>query len=149
MILGWVQRYTARAGRSRLASQLGAFIIIVIGLMEAIRIVQGSMAAENLSWVAVWRGVIPTSVFLLVFGLRFFLFFRFASNFEIRVLTWWLLFILGWICYSIFGPEAGVYYDFFSTFPLETSWVVFLILGGLRFLYFAARSFSYDIDSSN
>lgn len=149
MLRGWVQRYTACAGRSRLASQFGAFIIIVIGVMEAIRIGQGVMAAENLSWVAVWSGVIPTTLFLLVFGFRFILFFRFASNLTIRSLTWWVAFITGWICYTIFGPEPGVFYDLFNSFPLETSWVIFVFVGGLRFLYFAATSFSYDIDSDS
>lgn len=149
MAESWVKRYTARAARSRLASQLGAFVIIVIAIMEAIRIGQGAMAAENLSWVSVWRGVIPTTVFFLVFGLRFFLLVRFASNFVIRFFTWWSVFITGWICYSIFGPEPGVVYDLFSTFPLETSWLVFVLFGCLRFLYFALASFGYDIDSNN
>ncbi len=144
MQTSWAQRYSIAAANSRLSSQIGAFIILVIGLMEAIRIVGASLAAEDLSWVAVWTGAVPTGLFLLAFGSRFFLLFRFASSLMIRSVTWWLLLVTVWFCSEYFGPEPGVIYDLFHSFPLVTSGTIFVLLGCLRFLYFASVSFKHE-----
>lgn len=129
------------AAKSRISSQFGALVILVFAIMEAIRIVRASVAVENLSWDAVWSGGVPTGLFLVAFGLRFLLFFSFASSL-------WLSFGTVWFCMKHFGPEPGVIYDLFGTFPLETSGMVFLFVGGLRFLYFASVSFKNELDSN-
>ncbi len=149
MLIDWAKRYSRVAARSRISSQFGALVILVIAVMEAIRIIRASLAVEDLSWDAVWSAGVPTALFLVAFGLRFFLLFRFPSSLLIRAITWWLCFATFWFCLEYFGPEPGVICDLFHTFPLVTSGLVFVFTGGLRFLYFASVSFKNDIDPNS
>lgn len=149
MFRDWAKRYSLASANSKISSQFGAMMILVFAIMEAIRIVRGSLAVENLSWDAVWSGAVPTSLFLTAFGLRFFLLSFFASHFLVRAGTWWLSFATVWFCLEYFGPEPGVIYSLFHSFPLETSGTIFLFIGGVRFLYFASVSFKNDLDLSS
>lgn len=149
MFINWAKRYSQAAAGSRISSQLGALVVLVIAIMEAIRIVRSSMAVEYLSWDAVWSGGVPTGLFLVAFGLRFFLLFWFASSFLVRAMTWWLTFVTFWFCLEYFGPEPGVFYSLFHTFPLVTSGMVFVFIGNLRFLYFASVSFKNELDPNS
>lgn len=142
-------RYSRIAAGSRISSQFGALIILVIAIIETIRIGQQSLAVGNLSRGALWNGGVPVGLFLIAFGLRFVLLFQFASSIFVRAITWWLSFAVFCFCLKYFGPEPGVIYSFFHTFPLVTSGMIFVFVGCLRFLYFASVSLKNDVNPNS
>lgn len=146
MLGQWFNRYCKTASNSKRSSQLGAFLILMIALIEAFDLIRRASAAENLSWESVINGAVPISLFILTFGLRFILLFSSASNLVVRAITWWLIVLAVCFCYEVYGPEPGVVYDLFHTFPLEVSGSIFLFVGAIRFLYFASVSFKNDVD---
>lgn len=145
MLTSWASKYVKAAENSRLSSQFGALVILVIGLTEGVRIARAILASENPSWDAFMEGTIPTALFIVAFGSRFLLLFRYAANVAIRTITWWAAVGTVWFCIEFYGPQPGVFYDLFNSFPLEMSGLLFILAGSLRFFYFSSISFKNDL----
>ena len=152
MLIQWAVRYSSAAAQSKRASQFGAFLILTIALVEVIYLIRWAFAVGDLSWESILSGptgAVVTGMFLLGFGFRFVLLSFWASNLPVRSLTWWLTVGTCWFTTEFYGPQPGVMYDLFHSFPLQTSGMVFVMMGGLRFLYFASVSFKDDLDPNS
>jgi hypothetical protein len=115
-------------------------VILIFGLIEALWLIRAIYITENVSWEVVYYAAAPILLFVLTFGLRFFLFFRFASSIVVRSFTWWSIVIVIGICWVYFGPAPGVFYSLFHSFPLQVSGGLYVIIGTFRWLYFALAS---------
>ncbi len=150
MLTEWGKRYSRNAARSTVLSQLGAFVILVIALIESVSLFRAILTAEDVvSLQAVTNAAIPVGLFLFAFGVRFILFFRYASFLVIRTISWWLIVLTVEFCSARYGPEPGTIYDIFSSFPLVTSGTLFLVAGSVRFVYFATISLKNDVSSNS
>jgi hypothetical protein len=152
MLIQWAARYSSAAANSKRASQFGAFLILTIALIEVIYLARWVYAAEDLSWESVFSGptgAVVTGAFLIAFGVRFVLLCLWAANLAVRSLTWWLAVGTCWFANEFYGPQPGVVYDLFHSFPLQTSGMVFVLVGSLRFLYFASVSFKNDLNPNS
>ena len=126
-------------------------MILLIALIEAFELFRRAYAAENLSWESVFSGptgAVVLGIFLAVFAVRFVMFFWSASNLVVRSLTWWLAVGADWYATEFYGPEPGMVYDLFGSFPLQVSGFFFVLFGGLRFLYFTSLSFKDDFNTN-
>jgi hypothetical protein len=141
MLKNWNKRYADIAAKSRKSSQFGSFVILIFGLIEALSLIKAIYITENVSWEVVYYAATPILLIVLVFGLRFFLFFRFASSIIVRSFTWWSIVIVIGVCWVYVGPAHGAFYSLFHSFPLQVSGGLYVIIGTFRWLYFALASF--------
>ena len=152
MFTGWTSRYGSTAGKSKRLSQIGAFVILVMALVEAVDLFRGASQAENLSWDSVFygpRGIIVLTIVFLGFGVRLFALAWKPSSFLFRSLSWWIVVGTDWLSDEFSGRDPRMIYDLFHTFPLQVAGLFYVLLGTLRFLYFAAVSFKNDLDPNS
>lgn len=89
---GLIQRYTTLMSRTRVLSQTGAFLALVLALLEGGNVIRGVQLAENLSREAVISASIPPITFALGFGFRFICLLRWTASTTIGPLSWWVAF---------------------------------------------------------
>lgn len=142
----WEQKYTLSVANSRMSSQFGVFVILIIGIIDVFYILEAISLTEGVSPETVIKAFIPVAIFVPAFGLRFVLLFRFASSIYIRLITWWTIVTVVYFCWSQFGPQAGVVYSLIGSFPLMVSGMLYVLIGTMRFVYFGSLSL-HDIHS--
>jgi hypothetical protein len=149
MFISWTSRYESRAGKSKRLSQIGAFVILVMVLVEAVDLFRRASQAENLSWDSAFygpSGIIVLTIVFLGFGVRLLALAWKPSSFLFRSLSWWIVVGTYWLSDEFSGRDSRMIYDLFHTFPLQVAGMFYVLVGSLRFLYFASISFKNDLD---
>lgn len=152
MLRNWAKRYSLAAANSKRLSELGAFVIVVMALVEAVDLFRGASQAENLSWDSVFygpTGIIVLSIVSVGFGVRLLALAWKPSSFLFRSLSWWIVVAAYWLSDEFSGRDPRMIYDLFHTFPLQVAGTFYVLIGSVRFLYFALISFKNDLDPSS
>lgn len=152
MIKSWAKRYASASAMSTRSSQIGVFLILVMTIVEAVDLFVRASQAENLSWISVFNGptgLVVLTVVFLGFGVRFFALAWKPSSFLFRSISWWLVVVTYWLSDELSGRDPRFVYDLFHSFPLQVAGMFYLLVGSIRFLYFASVSFKNDLDSNS
>ena len=152
MFRNWAKRYSRAAANSKRFSALGAFVIFVMALVETVDLFRGASQAENLSWDSVFygpSGIIVLAIVFLGFGLRLLTLAWKPSSLLLRSLSWWIAVAAYWLSDEFSGRDPRMIYDLFHTFPLQVAGTFYVLVGSVRFLYFALISFKNDLDPNS
>lgn len=149
MLDSWKQKYLTAVAEATKSSQFGAFVIVIMVLVEAFSIIRAAAEAENYTAGAVYQAVMPVVLFAIAFGLRFGLLFNFATNVAIRSITWWSIVLVVWFCLYQFGPSPGAFYSLFHSFPLQVAGMFFVLAGAIRFIYFGSVALRHDLNTNS
>ena len=155
MFSRWLKNYRTLMLKTRFLSQIAAFMLLVVAIVELIGVGQAATYAENISWEVVLRATVSPLVFISGFGLRFILLFlkdKFGS-FSVAV-SWWAGATAVAICFIDFQgcflncPDNMSYYDPFS-YPLIPAGFLFVSFSIIRFAVTAIAAISHNEFNSN
>lgn len=146
MFSTWLKNYRTLMLKTCFLSQVAAFLLLVLAIVELFGVAQAVSYTENISWETVWSATIPAVAFMVGFGTRFRVLFSKDRFGPLAVAaSWWtVLFavIIGKIGYRScwidcpVDPNISVSYSFID--PLNDP----LALAGSLFIFFSILRFS-------
>lgn len=146
----WLRNYRTLMLKTRFLSRVGAFLLLVLAVVELIGVVRAASYAENIGWEVVQRAIVFPLVFISGFGLRF-IFVSVKDKFgpfSVAV-SWWAAAIAAVISFIDFQgcflncPENMSFYDPFSD-PLIPAGFLFVSLSIIRFTVTAIAAISHN-----
>ncbi len=149
----WLKNYEKLMLKTRIISQIGAFLLLVLAIVDLFGVGKAISYAENISWEATWVATILPMAFIIGFAIRFrFLFIRERVSVFKSAITWWagvFAVLIGgidfhkcWVNCQL-DPNITVTYGFYGPFnnALVSAGVLFIALSILRFLITASQAF--------